>query len=308
MSFRQNQRSCKGFTLIELMVGMVIGLFLIAGVFTVYINGKESQRAVDDQILMIDNARFALEAIGADLRQAGVWGRVKNDSSRVTGVNVAVTSECAPGWATDIDQPFYVFNDTDPYGAPCINQYSVGDIVEMRYALRDAIEPPASVLQADEVYINSDVNQATFFVGNTSPAISAAASDYPYVARAYYLSTDSDTVGDGVRSLHRVSLQPGPAVVDELMLAGVDDLQIQIGLDNLPAGAPDGVVDTYVNPANGIDWTAAKSVQIWVVVRSERTYNNVAPFSANIAGNMVTYPDDGFRRVMASAVVYLRNI
>lgn len=308
MSIRQIKSSCKGFTLIELMVSLAIGLFLIAGVFSVYLNGKESQRAVDDQVTMIDNARFAIETISADLRQAGIWGRVKNDPTRVSGTNLAVASECAVGWATNINRPFFVFDDLDPYGPPCINQYDVGDVVEMRYTLRDSIVPPGSVLQADEIYVNSDVNSATFFAGTASPNTSAAANDYPYVARAYYLSADGDTVGDGVRSLHRVSLQPGPVVVDDLMLVGVEDLQIQIGLDTQPAGSLDGLVDTYVNPSNVVDWSAARSVQIWVVVRSERTYPNVQPFSANIAGNVINYPDDGFRRVMASSVIYLRNI
>ena len=61
----------KGFTLIELMVGMVLSLLLIAAAATVYLSSKKTN-AVNQNILNIQNdGQLALQVLKNDIRSAG---------------------------------------------------------------------------------------------------------------------------------------------------------------------------------------------------------------------------------------------
>jgi prepilin-type N-terminal cleavage/methylation domain-containing protein len=241
-----NVQSSKGFTLIELIISVAIGVFLIAGVFSVYVNGLSSQRAVDDQVALIDNARFVIETISADLRQAGVFGRTR-DYTRIEGNNFNVAGECENGWTVNATRPIFAYDETSPYAASCTSQYMpsdplVGgsDVIEMRYSLREPVA--LGNLQANKVYVSANVNATEFFTGLNTPGLGA---DYPYVARLYYLSNHTDSPGDGIEALHRVSLGSGPVVTDEVLLSGVEELHIQLGLSSAaPAGGTDNGIVT----------------------------------------------------------------
>lgn len=64
----------KGFTLVELMVSMVIGLIIMAGALRVFIGMRESFRLEEAMSRMQENGRYAAEAIGVDARMAGFNG------------------------------------------------------------------------------------------------------------------------------------------------------------------------------------------------------------------------------------------
>lgn len=64
----------KGFTLIELMIAMVIGLFLVGGVITVLVNVTNSTRIQENMAQIQENARFSLFFLNKDIRQAGYFG------------------------------------------------------------------------------------------------------------------------------------------------------------------------------------------------------------------------------------------
>lgn len=304
--YKYSIKDSSGFSLIELMVSMAIGLFLIAGVFTVYLNGRSSQRIVDDQIAMLDDARFALEMIAYDLRHSSMWGRLNEFEKVDSSLLPVVAGECEAGWATNADNPVRAFNDNNPYAAGCNVDYARGDVLEVRYALGQAVA--AANLDPTSVYINGDVNQASYFSG-ASPGV--APNSFLAVSNAYYVSSWSNANGDNLPSLHRVSLRPGPVVVDEMLLPGVEDLQIQFGVDS----DGDGVVNTYVNPDAVTDWMNVRSAQVWIVVRSQQNYpdlNTALPPAqvSNIvnAGSALAFSNDGFRRIVVSTVVQLKNI
>jgi len=297
--FHKNRQ--QGFSLIELMISMAIGLFLVVGVFTVYVNGRSSQKVVDDQVALINNARFVLETMSYDIRVAGVYGRVTEAHKVDTTLLPAVGGECVAGWVDNVNAPIMAFNDGNPYGGSCATAYGTGDILELRYTLKN----PVAALATNKVYINSDVNKAVYFTGNASPAVSATAKDYEAVTKAYYVSNYTNVAGDNLPSLHRVALEPGPTVVDDVLLSGVEDLQIQIGLDS----DDDNSIEKYVDPSAAIDWGAAKTVEIWLVVRSEDKYPDMnTSTSAIIAGVNRNFPNDGYRRMVVSSVAKLRNL
>ena len=66
--------SQSGFTLVELMVALVLGLILTGGVINIYISSKQTYRMQDNQSRLQENGRFALQFLAKDLRMAGYMG------------------------------------------------------------------------------------------------------------------------------------------------------------------------------------------------------------------------------------------
>ncbi len=60
-----------GFSLVELMIAMMLGLFIIGGVISVFLSNREAYRQNENLARMQENGRYAFEVMGRDLREAG---------------------------------------------------------------------------------------------------------------------------------------------------------------------------------------------------------------------------------------------
>jgi type IV pilus assembly protein PilW len=68
------RRANAGVSLIELLISVAIGLFLVAVVGGVYLSSKQSFTYQDAMSRLQENARFAMEAMARDIRMAGYSG------------------------------------------------------------------------------------------------------------------------------------------------------------------------------------------------------------------------------------------
>lgn len=62
------RRQHQGFTLIEIMVSMLLGIFLLGGVMEIFLNTKQTYRVQDALGRLQENGRYAMEFIGRDIR------------------------------------------------------------------------------------------------------------------------------------------------------------------------------------------------------------------------------------------------
>lgn len=80
MSSQSLFRQEKGFSLIELMISLVLGLFIVGGVLAVFVGSSASFNSNEALSRVQENGRFALEIIAEDLRNTGnkgnCWGEV----------------------------------------------------------------------------------------------------------------------------------------------------------------------------------------------------------------------------------------
>jgi type IV pilus assembly protein PilW len=60
-----------GMTLIEMMIGLVLGLFLVWGLMNIYLSQRLAYRMNDNLALMQDNTRISFELMARELREAG---------------------------------------------------------------------------------------------------------------------------------------------------------------------------------------------------------------------------------------------
>jgi type IV pilus assembly protein PilW len=139
------------------------------------------------------------------------------------------------------------------------------------------------------------------------------------VANGYYVSANSslDTPGNAVPSL-RVKTLAGLSVIDQEVLPGVEDMQVEFGIDTDVLGAGSaggrGTINRYVNPGDPLlnpvlnPDVEILAVRIWLRVRAERpdiAYTDTAPYA--YADRVIPAFGDGFRRVVVSKTIYLRN-
>lgn len=85
--FNQSQRSrvslrrqhMAGLSLIELMVAVALGLLILTGLVTVFVNSSAARNEVERTSRQIENGRYAVEVLSDDLRLAGFYGELGLD-------------------------------------------------------------------------------------------------------------------------------------------------------------------------------------------------------------------------------------
>ena len=114
-----------GVTLIELMVAMAIGAFLMVGAMTVFMHSRTSFRLNESISRLQENTRFVLDVIEPDIRMASYFGltsrssKIANDATPLDPVpaGLDVASDCGVNWT--IDLAMEVDGSNNGYGWAC---------------------------------------------------------------------------------------------------------------------------------------------------------------------------------------------
>lgn len=85
-----------GVTLVELLVALVLGLFLIGGVISVYLSTQQNFKTTENLSRLQEGARFAFEQMGREIREAGA---TPCGVKAVSSIMRTGTSTTAPWWA-----------------------------------------------------------------------------------------------------------------------------------------------------------------------------------------------------------------
>lgn|GEM_PF-3534787 len=311
-----NLKQQRGFSLVEMMLAMLIGIIIMGGILSVYTNTRDLQRSSEDQVNLVTDARFALETIGYDLRHAGVYGGTNLPSlvsCRMGDVSCPAmmplaTGDCFNQWYINIDQSVFGGESVPPAGYTCIlNHQANTDVLVVRYADSNAVD--TANLVPGTAYVRSNYLSGQLFMGTAQPVIpddtGTLTANHQLYSRAYYISDFTNTPGDGQPSLRRVDLINGPQVQDQLILPGATNLQVQYGEDL----DEDGAIDKFVNADAVTDFTKVYAVRLWVLIKTEHeeTGLNTAR-TYTIAGNNISVPNDGYRRLLISSVIKMRNM
>lgn len=327
-----NKKQSYGFSLVELLVAMAVGLLIVGGAFSLHSTSRDTQKVNEAQMDMVADARFAIEMISYDLRHAGLWGVTNRDglidckSTDAPCVSTAngdtppstATNDCATGtnpeWAFNLSRSIFATDGSNPYSSTCIpgseGYVANTDVLEVHYADANII-PPAD-LQAGQTYVRSNFISGRLFIGSVEPIVASYDTDpltqsHQLHAYVYYISDHTDAAGDGIPSLRRASLTNGPAIQNQILLSGVSDLQVQFGEDV----NNDLTVDRYVSPAGVSDWSNVYAAKIWLVMQSdERQIGIDTTKSFEIAGAPAATlgGQDDYRYFMVTSVVNLRNL
>lgn len=68
------KRSAQGFGLIEVMISLVLGLILVAGILQIFVSAKNTYVSQNAAAVMQEDARFVLTKMTQELRMVGMFG------------------------------------------------------------------------------------------------------------------------------------------------------------------------------------------------------------------------------------------
>jgi type IV pilus assembly protein PilW len=322
-----------GLTLVELMVALAIGSFLVIGAVQIY-NQSRHAFVINESIARVqETAQFAIDTIEADLRMASNWGRTSRSLS-IEGRSLAaddnpkslvnVPADCGVNWVLDLGVP--VDGDDNNFTLPCAAQgggpQAQSDLITVRRASVAPQVPDPGRLQVQSTRIQGEIfddgNVPAMFSPVTLSAAGVPSSEtHNLMVSSYYVAQPSiNNLIPNVPTLRRKTLtvQGGVAAIEDQEIApGVENLQVQLGIDV----DEDNTVDRYVNPGDEIyDPLAAGYVpgarvitaRIWLVVRGVNLELGVQDARNYTPGNvdLGTF-NDNYRRLQVSKTVLLRN-
>ena len=275
--------AARGFTLIEVMVAITIGVLILLGLTMLFANNSRNHGELESTGRQLESARFALDAIATDMRHAGFYGEFNpNDASAIySDPDPCITDPAALNWDT---APLAPTIPGPVRGTPsgtvvaCLaNRLAGTEAVTVRRVATGDEQTLASMV-AGNLYIqvsrcSDDLQQvaaATTSAGLTLRNLActgAVDSVRRYVVRTYYIASCNDCVAnDGVPTLKRVELVNGElrttAIAD-----GIENLQIEYGVDT--DVTMDGHPDVFVAASA---FTGAPGAPVWRNVVAARMH------------------------------------
>jgi len=330
---RRTSPRMAGMTLIELMVALAIGSFLLIGAVTVFTQSRQTFRVNQSVSRLQEDGRFVLDSVAPDLRMAHYWGLTTHGNmidgrvpqTQPLAASPSISGDCNTNWSIDLDQDIEAGNNGYTWAcAPGPAGATASPTADTLVVRRASEAPVTGALDANTLYIQSArVVAGKLFQGSPAPVLTGQSQTYRLVVDGYYVSNTSSlsTPGNLIPSLREKTLvggAGGPQIVDREVLPGVEDMQVQFGVDtDVPGAATRGSVNRYVNPDDPIlDPTSASylpdaqilAVRIWFRIRAQRRENGYTDTTNYVyADQNVAAPNDAYRRILVSKTIYLRN-
>ena len=289
----RTRQSEQGFSLVELMVALTIGLILMVGVTTLLVQQNKSQQELEKSSRQIENGRYATSVLAEDIQHAGFYGQYNAvPAPGETGYPLVLPNPCKID-ATDLKNalPIHIQGYDSPASVPsplsdCLantDHVSGTDILVIRRA--DTSITPIASLADDTIYIQStpsdspivdEGSHASNFTLTKKDLITLA-DIRKYVVHIYFISPCTIPAGGGsnctgsgddngkpVPALKRLELgEDGWSIVP--IAQGIDTLQLDYGLDSSSShGAP----SSYITTPALTDWGNVMAVRINLLARN----------------------------------------
>jgi type IV pilus assembly protein PilW len=298
----------KGMTLIEIMIALILGVFIIAGVIHIFLGSKQTYRMQENFARLQENGRFAMDFISRDIRMADSLGCLKRGLADISKKN----KTSYPAFAVGVNGIEGSSNAPDTITLVGIEGGKGAQVTSQTAKAGGITVTSGSDLMAGDIALVADCNQGDIFKINSvsgnvvSQNVSSGqdvtkiygsdASIYPFKASIYSIGIGSR----GQLSLFRALNGDTPKELVE----GVEDMQILYGVDTNADHTPE-----YYVPANQVkvmsnDMDKVVSIRIKLLVAT--VDDNLATETADYTFNGITKTDRKLRREFASTIA-VRN-
>ena len=274
-----NATRARGFSLVELMIGLALGLIVLAALTTFFVSTSSNRHEIERSSRQIENGRFAIDALRNELYLAGFYAELQT-----TGATWQMPDPCETVLANlgfKLGPPVLVPLPITGYPAggavpPCVlNQVPDTDVLVVR---RFNTEPtpqatpvPAQFyFQASRCATDSTTTPWAFDAGSNAGSFSLRKVNctdrtdlYRYRVEIFYIRDHSVNPGDGVPTLVKLELDAGAINVIP-MVEGIQDMRLEFGID----GDGDGTPNEY----RRCDTKTPCTIDQWVNVTTVRTH------------------------------------
>lgn len=292
-----------GFSLVELMVAMVIGLIVLGAATSLFVDSKKNYVVQDSLARLQENARFAMQKMVRDLRMAGYYG-CADDITAITNT----LNQSAAGGSYDTSDPIQGsesksnwYPTASPAVAPPTTMRTGTDAFTVRYldpGISTTIDSPfmpntsaalhtpggSGLAVGDIVFIHdcsagaifqitgpSDPNGGTIVhntggstPGNSTKDLGKIFEGDAKISKYYYAMYYIAPSTTAGWSLYRQTVNSAGAQTEELA-AGIEDLELLYGEDTTNG---DKVPDVYRKASAVGNWDNVVSVRVGLLART----------------------------------------
>jgi len=262
-----------GFSLIEMMIAMAVGLLLSVGTATIYFSSQRASLTQSQYSIIEDNGRVALEILTQIIEHTGY---VSANSSPLAGNDRFITANIV--------------------ASSCGGQNNILNTSLFGKTLNDAGGDSIGIVYIGDANINRDCG------GEQLPTVCQAGGvgsiDASKIYNYFFVAINADNMPvlncAGSRSNNTIEIAEG-----------VENIQILYGIDN----NGDNQVDQYVNADQVTRWGSILSVQLALLVRSlSKVKKQKELRTYKLLDNTLISTNDKYQRTIFSTIIRLRNV
>ncbi len=318
------KKSQLGYSIVEWMIVIFLGLFLTAGLLTIFVS---SQRATTESLSSgerQENASFALQILTRDLKQAYFFAQTTGENKdlwELNGAALATSLDCiddissgtfpASGkyrqlWASTVptviaNLKMACINDSD--SATALIPGSGFISIKRARGLSET-----SGFKSDRYYLDIKPTGINVYLDDASELTTGAVSPvWQYIHHVYYLDKEGD-----IPRLRRIRLEKDKMVREEVLVEGIENMQFMFALDKLIPSERDGSIHAFVGASQvtASDWDSGRviGIKIYLLARALKTtpgYINKDTYQ--LGTESFTAPGDAYKRELVSHVLTFQN-
>jgi len=317
-----------GLTLIEILVAMVIGLFLLAGVMQIFLGSQQSYRLQENLSRMQENGRFAIDFITRDIRMAGAMGCVETLDIKSTFSPYSATDPKSifNNFTENVSNDLFPSNDTykpntnkitlksmlptDIFVVSPSGSLTPKEIIDLQKG--DLSVGSTSSLSNGDIIMVTNCDQGEIFeitslTSNSIGHTDAFKSDYGNDAQIYkanfvtYSIYTPSPINNEVQptSLYR---RVNGQTRKEVLVENIENMQILYGEDT----SSDNTPNHYVSADRVTDMNNVISIRISLLAVSpdDNLVSNITPYTYN---DLEITPTDRRLRQVISSTIAIRN-
>ncbi|MEY8213531.1 MAG: PilW family protein [Colwellia sp.] len=309
----------QGFSLLELMISLTIGLVLLAGVLSIFVGMKTTNSQTSSQGALQENGRFALTVLTDDLLREGFWGDMPDqlNTTAVSPIPALAGQDCVGNGLNNATFPVAVgyFRslwsitavNANPMG--CINDAKVNsDVLQIKRVLS---RPIVGNTDNNQYFLNANASSGVLFVGvgGGTPPLVNNGQIWQYQHHVYYVRDEAQ----GAETIP-VLMQGVLSVTNGMRFAplieGVEMVRYLFGVDTTGDGAVNAYIPTNIMASPMWDKSGNNnilSVKIFVLVRNILPDNNYTNTKTYQVGNFAFVANDNYRRLLLTTTVSSYN-
>jgi type IV pilus assembly protein PilW len=313
-----------GFSVVELMIALLLSMALASAIITVFVNNSYSFNQDENIGRMQEDTRHAMREVAFDLSMAGFYADLHVPTSVSYDGDLTIGTDCGPSgeanWMyratqTGSDMSLSILaidNATNAEAMAAHSCFTSGELVEGTdiIAIKRVEGAEATVLSANGAYLRTNGTVGVLFSGvaPTSPPVTIAApgADWAFNPSIYYIRSFANAAGDGIPTLCRKVLRgAGPSMITECLATGIENMQLEYGVDTTGNGQP----NVYVTNPTLAQLQSVVAGRIFMVGRTteiDPRYTNTKTYAVSNAPDLV--PNDSFHRRVFSTSVSIQNI
>lgn len=307
------KRASGGYTLTELMVALAISSLALVAALGLHARSSADWRLLAAEVRLHEQLSWAMEALRADALLAGHWGQVLDpglvEVPAALRVHCRVSGSDVTGWALRPALPVEAGDNSWTAPCPLLAPRAGSDLLVLRHAGGDPVPPDAG-----QVQLAATLLRGQLFADGALPAGYPSGSAVHDVAVTAWYVSESSSFDPTLGSLRMLSLVKPGRLEDQEVATGIENLQVQLGIDS----SGDGNVDHFVDPGDpAAAQGSVRALRVWLLARSPRPepgLRDARPWHAPdarlepiVPGITPGYPA-GYRRMALTQTVQLRNV